>query len=261
MIRKYTQAELEKMFPELEDPETALDRISESFVAPEYARAAFALMRDMVLRTDDMANFGRNTVITAPHDLDDVVMTVGHWWFLTFHMAEAEALAAGEDVEDANPEDYDQLLEHEAEANAHAGSNGSSKGDDADSDEEELAEEATFYQVGTFLLDSTIVPHDTIFEREDLDCYAYDFPYDRIEAERFYWARLVWEPEDLSHEDLRAALFSSLGFVLEHYKDQTPFAEYHDSDFERLVLDEELCERAIAATDFGDVIVINGGEE
>jgi hypothetical protein len=248
MTSKYTTAELERMFPELEDVELTLDRISESFVAPEYARAAFALMRDMILRTDDLANLGQTTVVTAPSDLDDVVMTVSKWWFLSFHMAEADALEGGDDVEETNPEDYDEVLEREAHEHHATESNGS----------DEITEEveATFYQVGTFLLDSTIIPHETIFDREDLDCYAYDYPYDRIEAERFYWARMVWEPEDLENVDLRNAVHSALLFVLENHREEAPFAEYHDSDFERLVTDEDLCERAIAAADFGDVIVV-----
>ncbi len=259
MTRNYTQAELEKMFPELSDPELTLDRISESFVAPEYAAAAFALMREMVARGGEVVQLGRATVVTAPSELEDLVMTVGRWWFLTFHMAEASALEAGEDVEDTNPEDYDQVLEHDRDDRESGSELNGAAADDSDDAFEEA--EGTFYQVGTFLLDSTIMPHETIFEREDLDCYAYDYPYDRIEAERFYWARMVWEPEDLENEDLRTALSSAFTFVLENRTDELPFAEFHDADFERLIVDEQLCDRAIAATDFGDVIVLGDEEE
>ena len=114
--------------------------------------------------------------------------------------------------------------------------------------------------MGTFLLDSTIIPHETIFEREDLDCYAYDYPEERIEAERFYWARMVWEPEDLSNEDMLTALYSTAEFLLENHSGDMPFSEHHDTDFAQLILNEALCERAIGAADFGDVIVIEGEE-
>lgn len=261
-------SESESRFPELSDPEQTLDRIAEAFVAPEYARAAFALMRDVVQRTGGEGAFGSSVVITAPNDYSNLIMTISKWWFLNFHIAQAEALEEGDDVEDMVPLDYETVMERQKEEENDSKSNGALNGhdlnvdgEDEEFDEDEL-EEATFYQVGTFLLDSTIIPHETIFEREDLDCYAYDYPEERIEAERFYWARMVWEPEDLSNEDFLAALHSTVEFLMATHAGEAPYAEFHDSDFARLILDAELCERAIGATDFGDVIVIGGpGEE
>jgi hypothetical protein len=258
--------DLNAQFPELQDPEGTLLRIAEAFVAPEYARAAFSLMRSVVHRFGDRARFGLSTVITAPQEYENLIMTISKWWFFNFHIAEAEALEEGDDVESLVPLDYDTVLDRES---------------DEESDEEEEAEEgewdrnghtvegedddeiveATFYQVGTFLLDSTIIPHETIFDREDLDCYAYDYPEERIEAERFYWARMVWEPEDLSNEDFLTAVYSTAEFLLTGFGTDMPYAEHHSSDFSQLVLNESLCERAIGATDFGDVIVIEGENE
>jgi hypothetical protein len=257
-------SESESRFPELSDPEQTLDRIAEAFVAPEYARAAFALMRDIVQRTGGQSTFGSSVVITAPHDYSNLIMTISKWWFLNFHIAQAEALEEGDDVEDMVPLDYETVLERqkEDEADDTPTMNGHDQNGvgDEEFDEDEL-EEATFYQVGTFLLDSTIIPHETIFDREDLDCYAYDYPEERIEAERFYWARMVWEPEDLSNEDFLASLQSSVEFLMANHGGDAPYAEFHDSDFAQLIVNAELCERAISATDFGDVIVIGGSEE
>ncbi len=256
--------DLGKRFPELKDPEQTLERISDAFVAPEYARAAFGLVRGILRDLGNDARFGLATVVTAPEDYMNLVVTISKWWFLNFHIAEAEALEEGDDVEPLVPLDYEAALERqkeEDEAEAEDEENADdNEGDDDDDDEEEIVE-ATFYQVGTFLLDSTIIPHETIFDREDLDCYAYDYPEERIEAERFYWARMVWEPEDLMNEDLLAALKSTAAFMLTSEADSMPFAEFHDTDFAQLILDEALCERAIGAADFGDVIVIEGSEE
>jgi hypothetical protein len=249
-------------FPELSDPYGTLSRIAEAFVAPEYARAAFGLMRDLVRSSGTGARFGLATVVTAPQDYSNLIMTISRWWFLNFHIAEAEALEEGEDVEEIGPDDYEEVLDEAALNEATANANGHDHGDAAEDDEDEDGlVEATFYQVGTFLLDSTIIPHETIFDREDLDCYAYDFPEERIFAERFYWARMVWEPEDLANEDLLVSLRSSAEFILANYGEDMPFAEHHDADFAQLILDESLCERAIGATDFGDVIVIEGDDE
>jgi hypothetical protein len=253
-------SDLHAKFPELHDPEGTIERIAEAFVAPEYARAAFSLMRSIVQRFGDQARFGLATVITPPHDYDNLIMTIGQWWFLNFHIAEAEALEEGEDVEEIVPLDYETVLEREKDEEEEWDSNGQDHGDEEDIDEDEVVE-ATFYQVGTFLLDSTIIPHETIFDREDLDCYAYDYPEERIEAERFYWARMVWEPEDLSNEDLLTSLYSTAEFLLQNHGGDMPYAEHHNADFAQLVLNEALCERAIGATDFGDVIVIEGEQE
>ena len=247
-------------FPELSDPYGTLSRIAEAFVAPEYARAAFALMRDVARSAGTNARFGLATVVTAPQDYSNLIMTISRWWFLNFHIAEAEALEEGEDVEEIGPDDYENVLDEAAIDDASANGHDHGDDDDDEDDDEEGLVEATFYQVGTFLLDSTIIPHETIFEREEIDCYAYDFPEERISAERFYWARLVWEPEDLANEDLLVALRSSAEFLLANHGEETPFAEHHDADFAQLILDEALCERAIGATDFGDVIVIEGDD-
>lgn len=253
--------DLRTRFPELSDPEHTLERIADAFVAPEYARAAFQLMRSIVQRFGSDAHFGTATVITAPHDYSNLIMTISRWWFLNFHIAEAEALEEGEDVEEIIPLDYETVLEQQREEEEEeADAEEVDGGDEEEYDEDEVVE-ATFYQVGTFLLDSTIMPHEEIFDREDIDCYAYDYPEERIEAERFYWARLVWEPQDLQSEDLIAALVSSAQFLLTMRADATPFAEFHDSDFAQLILNEALCERAIGASDFGDVIVIEGDGE
>ncbi len=249
--------DLRTRFPELSDPEQTLERIAEAFVAPEYARAAFGLMRGLVQRFSQEARFGTATVITAPHDYSNLIMTISRWWFLNFHIAEAEALEDGDDVEEIVPLDYETVLEQQRDEETAEEAPESDDDDVEEFDEDEIVE-ATFYQVGTFLLDSTIIPHEEIFDREDLDCYAYDYPEERIEAERFYWARLVWEPEDLQNEDLIASLSSSAQFLLTSRIEETPFAEFHDSDFAQLILNEGLCERAIGAADFGDVIVIEG---
>jgi hypothetical protein len=253
-------SELHTRFPELRTPEETLNRIADAFVAPEYARAGFSLMRSMVNRFAERARFGLATVVTAPNDYDNIIMTISMWWFLNFHIAEADSLEEGDDVEEFVPLDYETILDRdkEEEKNGEMNHNGADHADDED-DEDEIIE-ATFYQVGTFLLDSTIIPHETIFEREDLDCYAYDYPEERIEAERFYWARMVWEPEDLSNEDLLTAIYSTAEFLLENHAADMPFSEHHDTDFAQLILNEALCERAIGAADFGDVIVIEGEE-
>ena len=257
----YNTADLNNRFPELQDPELTISRIAEAFVAPEYARAAFSLMRSVVKRYSDNARFGQTTVITAPFDYEPLFMTIGSWWFFSFHTANVEELESGEDVEPIVPLDYPEVLrrqrDEQAEEAAENADGAADDDDDEDEDDDDIYE-ATFYQVGTFLLDSTIIPHETIFEREDLDCYAYDYPEERIEAERFYWARMVWEPEDLLNEDLQASIMSSAEFLLGTVT-EAPFAEYHDSDFAQLVLDEALCERAIGAADFGDVIQIEAG--
>ena len=265
---------LATQFPELRNPLETLEKIAEAFVAPEYARAAFGLIRTIVRQSGTDSRFGLATVITAPHDYSNLIVTISKWWFLNFHIAEAEALEEGDDVEEIVPLDYEEALEREKDEEEEKEKendddddtgNGKETADLDDDDDEDFEDgeivEATFYQVGTFLIDSTIIPHETIFEREDLDCYAYDYPEERISAERFYWARMVWEPEDLMNEDLVTALRSSAEFILQTYSEETPFAEFHDPDFAQLVLDEALCERAIAATDFGDVIIINGDEE
>jgi hypothetical protein len=255
-------SELHTRFPELRTPEETLNRIADAFVAPEYARAGFSLMRSIVNRFAERSRFGLATVITAPHDYDNIIMTISKWWFLNFHIAEADSLEEGDDVEEFVPLDYETILDRdkEEEKNGEWERNGVDHADDEDDDDEDEIIEATFYQVGTFLLDSTIIPHETIFEREDLDCYAYDYPEERIEAERFYWARMVWEPEDLSNEDLLTAIYSTAEFLLENQAADMPFSEHHDTDFAQLILNEALCERAIGAADFGDVIVIEGEE-
>jgi hypothetical protein len=277
--------DLEKQFPELSNPNLTLNRIAEAFVAPEYARAAFGLIRELLRGTGTDSRFGLATVITAPHDYSNLIMTISQWWFLNFHIAESESLEEGDDVEEIVPLDYETVLDREkddkeaeekeaSEANAEANTEANAEAgaedaigenddddDDVDFDDDDELIEATFYQVGTFLFDSTIIPHETIFDREDIDCYAYDYPEERISAERFYWARLVWEPEDLSNGDLVTALRSSMEFLLANHGDETPFAEHHDADFALLVLDEALCERALSATDFGDVIIIEGSND
>jgi hypothetical protein len=251
--------DLNARFPELSSPHDTLSRIAESFVAPEYARAAFALMRHLIKEAGNDAAFGLSTVITAPHDYSNLIMTVSQWWFLNFHIAESEALEEGDDVEEISPIDYESVMEQEhQESVAGEELEGDEDDDDEDDEDDDELMEATFYQVGTFLIDSTIIPHDTIFDNETLDCYAYDYPEERISAERFYWARLVWEPEDMSNNDLMVALSSTFNYLLEHHHGDTPFAEHHNGDFAQLILDEALCERAIGATDFGDVIVIEG---
>jgi hypothetical protein len=257
-------AELRNRFPELQDPEMTLMRLAEAFVAPEYARAAFGLMRSVINRYRESIRFGQTTVVTAPYDYEPVFLTIGQWWFFSFHTANVEELEAGEDVEPIVPLDYLEVLRRsraeqvdDEEERAEEAAEGD---DDDDDDDEDDVYEATFYQVGTFLLDSTIIPHETIFEREDLDCYAYDYPEERIEAERFYWARMVWEPEDLANEDLQAAIYSAAEFLVANHS-EAPYAEYHDSDFAQLILDEALCERAIGAADFGDVIQIEAGSQ
>lgn len=249
-------------FPELQQPNATLHRIAEAFVAPEYARAAFALVRQLVRESGDAAGFGHATVITAPHEYSNIVVTVGSWWLMNFHIAEAESLEEGDDVEDIVADDFEEVLEEEAaeevlEVSAEPVADEGEEGEDMDG---ELIE-STFYQVGTFLLDGLVISHEAIFEREDMDCYAYDFPEERISGERFYWARLVWEPEDLAGEDFLNAARSAFQFVLAEHAADSTFAEYHDHDFAKLVLDEALCERALAATDFGDVIVIEGTDE
>ena len=261
-------ADLATRFPELGNPGAVMARISEAFVAPEYARAAFGLVRHLLRSYGTDARFGLSTVITTPHDYSNIIVTLSRWWFLNFHIADADALEGGDDVEEIAPYDYEEVLENGRDTagdNDDAGDDTVVEGEDVDEDdldEEEFDEddmvETTFYQVGTFLLDSTIMPHETIFEREDLDCYAYDFPEDKISAERFYWARMVWEPEDLANEDLVNALRASMEFVIGTYGEDMPFAEHHNSDFAQLIVDEALCERVIAATDFGDVIIIEG---
>lgn len=266
MNNNNNHVDLVKQFPELTNPHRTLNRIAEAFVAPEYARAAFALIRDLVRGSGTDARFGESTVITAPHDYSNLIMTISQWWFLNFHIAEADSLEEGDDVEEIVPLDYETVLDREKEdaddddAEEVEDAADGDDDDDDDFDDDELVE-ATFYQVGTFLLDSTILPHETIFEREDIDCYAYDYPEERISAERFYWARLVWEPEDLALEDLKTALRSTMEFLLANHGNETPFAEHHDADFAQLVMDEALCERALAATDFGDVIIIEGDND
>lgn len=255
--------DLNSRFPELHDADLTISRIAEAFVAPEYARAAFGLMRSIIERYREGIRFGQTTVITAPYDYEPVFMTIGSWWFFSFHTANVEELEAGEDVEPIVPLDYPEVLrrqreEHEEEVAEHDADGEDIEMEEDDEDDDDEIYEATFYQVGTFLLDSTVIPHETIFEREDIDCYAYDYPEERIEAERFYWARMVWEPEDLGNEDLLAAINSTAEFLVANTT-EAPFAEYHDSDFALLVLDESLCERAIAAADFGDVIQIEAG--
>jgi hypothetical protein len=254
-------ANLNSRFPELQDPEMTITRLAEAFVAPEYARAAFGLMRSVIQRYRDGIRFGQTTVVTAPYDYEPIFMTIGSWWFFSFHTANVEELEAGEDVEPIVPLDYPEILRRSREERVDEEEDqmeGETSDDDDEEDDDDDVYEATFYQVGTFLLDSTIMPHETIFEREDLDCYAYDYPEERIEAERFYWARMVWEPEDLANEDLQAAIFAAAEFLIAN-NTEAPYAEYHDSDFAQLILDEALCERAIGAADFGDVIHIEAG--
>jgi len=251
--------DLVSRFPELKNPEEVLIRVSDAFVAPEYARAGLGLLRRVLRQLGHDARFGLSTVVTAPEHYTNIIATIAKWWFVNFHIADAEHLEAGDDDEDIAPLDFPTILEHQKAE--HEGMEGDEEdgeqGDNDDDDELEVVE-ATFYQVGTFLLDSTIIPHETIFEREDnIDCYAYDYPDDRIEAERFYWARLVWEPEDLANEDLINALMSAANFLLTYYAEDMPFAEFHDSDLAQVVLDEKLAERVIGAADFGDVVVID----
>src|SRR5688500_6174572 len=217
--------DLKNRFPELQDPELTISRLAEAFVAPEYARAAFGLMRSIIQRYRDGIRFGQTTVITAPYDYEPVFMTIGSWWFFIFHTANVEELEAGEDVEPIVPLDYPTILRRQRDEHADDVAEQAEEGDDVfdasanddddnDDDDDDEVYESTFYQVGTFLLDSTVIPHETIFEREDIDCYAYDYPEERIEAERFYWARMVWEPEDLGNEDLLAAIQSSAEFLV-----------------------------------------------
>ncbi len=248
--------ELRAAFPELEHPEETISRLSEAFVAPEYATAAMGFMRQLVEHFGETTRMGLSTVITAPHEYDNLILTISKWWFFNFHIAEAESLEEGDDVEEMVPLDYENIMEHDHDDEEDH----EDHDDEVDLEEDELTE-ATFYQVGTFLLDSTIIPHETIFDREDLDCYAYDYPEERVSAERFYWARFVWEPEDFQIEDLRTAIFSAAEFLLDTHGDEVPFAEFHNKDFATLVANKELCDRAIAAADFGDVIVIEGSQE
>ncbi|HVZ38918.1 MAG TPA: hypothetical protein VHI13_06555 [Candidatus Kapabacteria bacterium] len=251
-------------FPELDNSYAALYRIAEAFVAPEYATAGFGLLRALLADPTVNPGLGRSTVITTPHEYNNIVVTAAQWWLINFHIAESESLEEGDAVEEIGPDDFEEVLEEDAEhgeetAESAAGAEAEESDEDDDGDSELV--EATFYQVGTFLLDSTVIPAESIFDREDLDCYAYDYPEERIAGERFYWARLVWEPEDLANEDLVNAIRSSLAYILENYPADTPFAEYHDLDFARLVADPALCDRLIAAADFGDVIVIGGDED
>ena len=257
--------ELRNRFPELQDPEMTISRLADAFVAPEYARAAFALMREVINRHRETIRFGQTTVVTAPYDYEPIFLTIGSWWFLSFHTANVEELEAGEDVEPIVPLDYAEVLRRQREErieDAEERGEGAEveHDDDDDDDDDDEVYEATFYQVGTFLLDSTIIPHESIFDREDLDCYAYDYPEERIEAERFYWARMVWEPQDLLNDDLLTAIHSAAEFIAANHT-ESPFAEYHDSDFAQLILDEALCERAIGAADFGDVIQVDAATE
>ncbi|MBL7986631.1 MAG: hypothetical protein JNJ94_01030 [Chlorobi bacterium] len=252
--------DLVSRFPELKNPEEVLIRVSDAFVAPEYARAGLGLLRRVLRQLGHDARFGLSTVVTAPEHYTNIIATVAKWWFVNFHIADAEHLEHGDDDEDIAPPDFPDILEHQkAEHEEMEEANDEQGEDDGDDDDDELeVVEATFYQVGTFLLDSAIIPHETIFDREDnIDCYAYDYPDERIEAERFYWARLVWEPEDLENEDLVNALMSAANFVLTYYAEDMPFAEFHDSDLAQVILDEGLAERVIGAADFGDVVVID----
>lgn len=257
--------DLVKKFPELLDAEDTISRISEAFVAPEYARAAFKLIRDIAINPDNDAEWGRSTVITSPEEYSNMIVTVGQWWLLNFHIADAESLEEGDDVEEIVPVDYKGVLE--GEESAHNGNgvaapediaNFDKEGDDDDDDSDEEFIEATFYQVGTFLLDGMITPHETLFEREDLEFYAYDFPDERIASDRFFWGRMVWEPEDFQNETLVASIKASLNYIITNYPDDVVYAEFHHHDFSLLVQNESLCDRAIAAADFGDVIVVEG---
>ena len=251
--------DLSHRFPELKNPAEVLVRVSDAFVAPEYARAGLGLLRRALRQLGHDARFGLSTVVTAPDQYTNIIATIAQWWFVNFHIADAEHLEEGDDEEDIAPPDLPAILEHQKAEHEEAKAEGDDDQDDDDDDDDELeVVEATFYQVGTFLLDSTIIPHETIFDREDnIDCYAYDYPDNRIEAERFYYARLVWEPEDLANEDLVNALMSAANFVLTHYAEDMPFAEFHDTDLAQVILDEALAERVIGAADFGDVVVID----
>lgn len=254
---------LSQRFPELKEPELVIERIADAFVAPEYARAAFGLMRRIVEHFRDDIGFGQTTVVTAPYEYEPVFLTIAKWWFLAFHTASLEELSEGEDVEEVVPLDFSEVLRRqrdELEEDLEEGTLDIGDGEEEDDDEDEFVEE-THVQVGTFLLDSTIMPHEELFDREDLDFYAFDFPEDRIEAERFYLARMVWEPGDLANEDLMASLISTAEFLLGNFKSEAPYAEYHDSDFAQLVLNESLCERAIGAAEFGDIISLDGETE
>jgi len=259
-------SDLRAQFPELQRPEETVQRLSDAFVAPEYARTGIALIRRLVNETAEDAHLGRGIVVTAPSDYANIVVTVGKWWLLNFHIAEAEALEEGDAVEEIDPDDYEEVLEGEQERTDTEELESIDVEDDeddeeADADGEEEFYEATFYQVGTFLLDNTVIPYDTVFEREDFEFYAYDFPEDRISAERFYYARMVWEPADLESPEIYESLKSAINYILTHHGEELPFGEYHDEDFAAIVMDADLCDRLIAAGDFGDVVVINGEEE
>ncbi len=249
----------ETLFPELQNPEETLQRMSDAFVAPEYARAGMALIRRVVSETVEDAHIGRDLVITAPEEFPNLVATVGRWWLISFHIAEADSLEEGDAVEDIDPDDYENVLEEERESNAEE-EEAEDVDDDADPDGEEEFYEATFYQVGTFLLDNTVIGYETLFEREDFEFYAYDFPEERISAERYYYGRMVWEPSDLLRPEIVESLKAAVNHVLTYHGEDLPFGEYHDHDFALLVQNEDLCERVIAAADFGDVVVINEEE-
>ncbi len=258
--------DLVKKFPELQDAEDTISRISEAFVAPEYARAAFKLIRDIVIGPDNDSEWGRSTVITSPEDFSNMIVTVGKWWLLNFHIADAEALEEGDDVEEIVPLDYKSVLE--GDESSHSGNGVATAEDLANFDEEEGDDEmddefieATYYQVGTFLLDDTIMQHETLFKREDLEFYAYDFPDERIAADRFYWGRMVWEPEDFQNEALVASIRASLNYIVTNYPDDVTYAEFRHQDFALLVENEALCDRAINAADFGDVVLVEGPDD
>lgn len=250
-------------FPELQNPDQTIQRISDAFVAPEYARCGIALIRRIVQETSQDAHLGKGIIITAPDDYPNLVVTVGRWWLANFHIAEAESLEEGEAVEEIDPDDYQAVLEDERERHDAEDTDDTEDDEDEDDDTEEGEEfyEATFYQVGTFLLDNTIIPYESLFEREDLEFYAYDFPEERISAERFYYARMVWEPADLERPEIVESLRSAINHILTHHGEDFPFGEYHDHDFALLIENPEVCDRVIAAADFGDVVVINGEGE
>lgn len=245
-------------FPELQRPDETLRRMSDAFVAPEYARAGMALIRRVVSETVEDAHMGRDIVITAPDEISNLVATVGRWWLINFHIAEAESLEEGDAVEELDPDEYEELLEEKKERSDEEGDDDDDERD-ADGEEEEYYE-ATFYQVGTFLLDNTIIPFETLFEREDYEFYAYDFPEERISAERFFYGRMVWEPADLVRPEIVESLKGAVNHILTYHGEDLPYGEYHDHDFALLVMNEDLCERVIAAADFGDVVVVDGEE-
>src|SRR2546423_6216639 len=131
--------DLHSKFPELHDPEATLDRIADAFVAPEYARAAFTLMRSIVQRFGDQTRFGLSTVITAPHDYDNLILTISEWWFLNFHIADADSLEEGEDVERIVPLDYETILDREKDEEEWD-RNGEDQEDEEDVDDDEIIE-------------------------------------------------------------------------------------------------------------------------